>query len=160
MGKFYAAPENPIVSMTENIKDADIVVICATPRYTLKDHTSNETNGMSEMIHVETGMALSTEKPIVVFVKEGTNVGSVIPNITQYVELTGEEEDYKEKENIISSLLNNAYKRFRVKYLQNKKETAIALRNRENTELWATIGIAATLILAGYILIKFIKQNN
>ena len=91
VGKFCAAPENPVVSMKENIKDADIVVICATPRYTLKDiHTSNETNGLSEMIHVETGMALSAGKPVVAFVKKGTNVGCVIPNITQYVELTGE----------------------------------------------------------------------
>lgn len=161
VGKFCAAPENPVVSMKENIKDADIVVICATPRYTLKDiHTSNETNGLSEMIHVETGMALSAGKPVVAFVKKGTNVGCVIPNITQYVELTGEEEDYKEKENIISSLLNNAYKHFRAKYLQNKKETAIAVRDKEDTELWATIGKVAVLIIAVCVIIRFVKNDN
>ena len=161
VGKFYAAPQNPVVSMKENIKDADIVVICATPRYTLKDiHTSNETNGLSEMIHVETGMALSAGKPVVAFVKKGTNVGCVIPNITQYVELTGEEEDYREKENIISSLLNNAYKQFRVKYLQNKKEAAIAKRNKEDVELWANIGKVAVLIISVYVMIKFIHKDN
>lgn len=161
VGKFYAAPEDPVVSMKENIKKADIVVICATPRFTLKDiYNGNETNGLSEMIHVETGMALSTEKPIVAFVKEGTNVGSVIPNITQYVELTGDKEDFHKKEKIISSLLNNAYKRFREKYLQNKKETAKAVHDKEDLELWATIGKVAFLILTSYYLIKYIKQSN
>ena len=158
VGKFFVAPENPIDSMKKNIKDADIVVICATPRYTLKDiYNGNETNGLSEMIHVETGMALSTEKPIVAFVKEGTNVGSVIPNITQYVVLSGTKKDYKEKENIVSSLLNNAYKLFRDKFIQREKETALAKRNKENADSWATIGKVATLMLAGYIIIKYVK---
>ncbi len=161
VGKKYAAPENTIESMKKNIKDADIIVICATPRYILKDiHNNNETNGMSEMIHVETGMALLTEKPVVAFVQKGTNVGSVIPNITQYVELTGTEEDFHKKETIISSLLNNAYKLFRKNYLQRKRETAIAVRDKENTEMWATIGKVAVLIIAIYIIIKFVKKSD
>lgn len=161
VGMLSAAPENPIESMKKNIKDADIVVVCATPRYIQKDiQKGNESNGLSEMIHVETGMALISEKPVVAFVKKGTNVGSAIPNITQYVELTGTEDDFHEKEDRISSLLNNAYKLFRKNYLQKKKETAIAKRNKENTEIWAAIGVATALILAVYIIIKFVKKSD
>lgn len=151
VGKYYAAPENPIESMKKNIKDADIVVICVTPRYILEDiHNKNKIKGMSEMIQVETIMAFLTEKPVVAFVKEGTNVGSIIPYITQYVELTGTEEDYKEKENLITSLLNNACKLSEEKNLQRKK----MLRNKENTESWANIGKVATFIIAGYIILN------
>ncbi len=151
VGKYFAAPENPIESMKKNIKDADIVVVCVTPRYILKDiHNNNKIKGMSEMIQVETIMAFLTEKPVVAFVKEGTNVGSIIPYITQYVELTGTEEDYKEKENLITSLLNNACKLSEEKNLQRKK----MLRNKENTESWANIGKVATFIIAGYIILN------
>ncbi len=161
VGKYFVAPENPVVSMEKNINNADIVVICATPRYTLKDiYNGNETNGMSEMIHVETGMAIANDKPIVAFVQKGTNVGNVIPNITQYVELTGTEEDFHKKENKIASLLNNAYKIFKDKYLKIKKETALAKRNKENTELWATIGKVAFLVIGTCVAIKFLSNNK
>ena len=161
VGKLYAAPENPVVSMEKNINNADIVVICATPRYIQQDiQIKNNSNGMSEMIHVETGMAIAHDKPIVVFVKDGTNVGNAIPYVTQYVELSGQEDDYKKKKDLVYSLLNNAYMRFRKKYLQRQKESAVVIRDKENTEMWATIGKVAALAIAAYAIIKFLNDNK
>ena len=161
VGKLYAAPENPVVSMDKNINNADIVVICATPRYIQQDiHNGKESQGLSEMIHVETGMSYAYDKPVVVFVEKGTNVGGAIPNITQYVELTGDEEDYNEKKDLIYSLLNNAYKRFRDKYIRRQNVSAAIARGKENTEMWATIGKVAVLAIATYAIIKFLNDNK
>lgn len=161
VGKFSVSPENPIISMNKNIKDADIVVICATPRYIQQDiHNNDINNGMSEMIHVETGMAIAYGKPVVVFAKEGTNVGNALPNITQYIELTGFEDDYNEKKGKISSLLNEAYKYFRDKLIQKRKESAIAIRDKEKKEILTTIGVAVALVIAVYIIIKFVNNKE
>lgn len=110
VGKFSASPENPIALMKKNIPLADFVVIVATPRYLQKDiSTGIVTHGLSEMVHVETGMAIAYGKPVVVFVQEGTNVGNALPNITQYITLNGGKDDFIAKRKLILSLLNNAY---------------------------------------------------
>lgn len=110
VGKFTASPENPIALMNKNIPLADFIVICATRRYLQKDlKTGAVSYGFSEMVHFETGMAVAHGKPVVVFVQEGTNVGSVLPNITQYITLNGRPEDFTAKKELIYSLLNNAY---------------------------------------------------
>lgn len=160
VGKLYAAPENPVVSMDKNINNADIVVICATPRYIQQDiQNGKESQGLSEMIHVETGMAYAHDKPVVVFVEKGTNVGSAIPNMTQYVELTGAEEDFKENESLITSLLNQAYRCYINKRNQRQKSIAVASHNKETTDMWATIGKVAVLAIATYAIIKFFNDN-
>lgn len=121
VGRYSASPENPAMLMKKNIPLADFIVICATPRYIQKDlHTGNITYGLPEMVHVETGMAFMADKPVVVFVQEGTNVGSFIPNITQYVTLNGKQLDLMSKKNIVHSLLNNAYKK--IKAIKSDKE--------------------------------------
>lgn len=110
VGKFSASPENPVVLMKKNIPLADFVVICATNRYLQKDlKTGDVSHGLSEMVHFETGMAVAHNKPVVVFVQDGANVGNVIPNITQYITLNGQQEDFVLKNELISSLLKSAY---------------------------------------------------
>ncbi len=110
VGKFSASPENPIALMNKNIPLADFVVIVATPRYLQKDlATGKITHGLSEMVHVETGMAIAHGKPVVLFVQEGTHIGNALPNITQYVVLNGQRTDFDAKRKLIFSLLNNAY---------------------------------------------------
>lgn len=110
VGLFSAAPVNTAEHMKKNIPLADFVVIVATPRYIQKDiKTGKETYGLSEMVHVETGMAYMANKPVVVFVQEGTNVGSFLPNVTQYVTLNGQPMDLEKKWGIINSLLSNTY---------------------------------------------------
>jgi hypothetical protein len=110
VGRYFASPENPVVLMRENIPNADFVVICATPRYLQKDlHTGEVFYGLPEMIHVETGIAYANNKPVVVFVQEGTHVGNFIPNITQYITLNGKSEDFASKVPLITALLVSAY---------------------------------------------------
>jgi len=112
VGKFSASPENPIELMKTNIPMSDMVVICATPRYFQVDlNTGQESYGLSEMVHVEAGMAIASNKPVVVIVQEGTNIGKVLPNITQYIELNGKKDDYDSKKPLIKSLLSNTKKR-------------------------------------------------
>lgn len=161
VGKFHASPENPIESMKKNIEDADIVVICATPRYIQQDIAKKDkTKGLSEMIHIELGMAVANKKPIVAFVEKGTNVGNALPHITQYIELTGKEDDYNEKKSIITSLLYNAYQSF----LEKVKKSKTDKRNKENTDFFELIIflIVGYLVgyLVGYYVTKLIKNNN
>lgn len=110
VGKHDASPENPAVLIKKNIPNADMLVIAATPRYLQKDITTKgKKKGLSEMLHVETGMAYVLNKPVIVFAQEGTDVGNFIPNITQYITLDGSKEDFYSKKELIFSLLNKAY---------------------------------------------------
>ena len=110
VGLFSASPTNTAEHMKKNIPLADFVVIVATPRYLQKDlKTGKLSYGLSEMVHVETGMAYMADKPVVVFVQEGTDVGSFLPNVTQYIILNGRQEDLQMKWGLINSLIRNAY---------------------------------------------------
>lgn len=92
VGLYSASPENVAVHMKENIPQSDFVVIVATPRYIQKDLKSGKiTYGLSEMVHVEAGMAYMAEKPVIAFVKEGTEVGGFLPNVTQFIILNGQQ---------------------------------------------------------------------
>lgn len=76
VGKFSASPENPIELMQKNIPEADFVVICATPRYIQTDiKTGKETKGLSEMIHVETGMAIAHKNLLLYLLKKAPILG-------------------------------------------------------------------------------------
>lgn len=109
VGKFSVSPVNPLELMKSNIPLADLVVICATPRYLQYDlKTGEKSYGLSEMVHVEAGMALASNKPVVVFVQEGTDIGKALPNVTQFIVLNGEIDDYKAKKPLILSLLSSA----------------------------------------------------
>ena len=108
-GKYSASPANPTELMKENIHLADVAVIIATKRYEQKDVLSgNVTFGVSEMIHAEVAMSFMVNKPVVVIAQEGTDVGSFIPNITQFIILDGTLDDLNSKRLLIKSLLSNA----------------------------------------------------
>jgi len=110
VGRFDASTQNPVELMQTNIKEADFIVVIATQRYITKDsHYGKESTAISEMLHVEAGMAFAHSKPVVVFVQEGTNVGNFIPAITQYIVLNGSQEDLNIKYGLIEKLLNFAF---------------------------------------------------
>lgn len=147
VGKFSASPENPVELMKKNIPAADMVVIVATPRYIQKDiKTGVISLGLSEMVHVETGMAIASNKPVVVFAQEGTPVGSVIPNITQYVILNGK--DYSAKQQIINSLLSNAYK-----VIQGFKEN-------KTVNTFGKIAVGGLAFYGGYKILESLFSNK
>jgi hypothetical protein len=109
VGRYHANTENPAQSMKTQMGKADMLVVAATSRYMQTDlHNSKASKSISEMIHVESGMAFYGDKPIVVFVEKGTHLGNFLGNVTQYVELDGTYNDLKEKSQLISSLLRNA----------------------------------------------------
>ncbi|MBU4221146.1 MAG: hypothetical protein KKA10_05910 [Euryarchaeota archaeon] len=148
VGRYSASPENPVVLMKKNIPYADFVVICATPRYLQKDlHTGQVSYGLSEMIHIETGIAYANNKPVVVFVREGTDVGNFIPNITQYITLNGKSEDFAVKKPLIYALLNSAY--LLTKEMKNKMKESKVLN---------TAGKVVVVGLAIYGTYKLIKE--
>lgn len=126
VGKFSAAPTNTAELMKINIPLADFVVVVATPRYIQKDLiTENSKFAISEMLHVESGMAYMADKPLVVFVLEGTDVGNFIPNVTQYITLNGKQTDLEEKWQLIGALLNNTYATVRL--IRDQKDNKIFL---------------------------------
>lgn len=127
VGMLTASPENTVTSMKKNIELSDFVVVAATKRYFTRDnHTGKESNTLSEMVHSEIGMAEALNKPIVVFVKKGTNVGSLIKNITQYIYLDGTQINFDSQKNMIFDLLNKAYLKSQE---TKKKESFNSLKN-------------------------------
>ncbi|MBK6545787.1 MAG: hypothetical protein IPG12_11020 [Saprospiraceae bacterium] len=112
VGMYEASAENPTQLMKRNIEQADFFVIAATKRYITRDnHNGQESNQLSEMIHAEAGMAFAFTKPVVVFVEEGTNLGTFLPSITQYITLDGTQANLDSQQSLILCLLNNAYQR-------------------------------------------------
>ncbi len=94
--------------MKLNIPVSDFVVVVATPRYFEKDIRDYKSNfAISEMLHVESGMAYKADKPLIVFVQEGVNVGNFFPTVTQYITLNGQQSDLEEKWELIGFLLNS-----------------------------------------------------
>ncbi len=109
VGKYSAAPVNTALLMRQNIPLADILVVVASPRYFQKNlQTGKIYKGISEMLHVEAGMAYAYGKPIVAFVQEGTNLGNFLPNITQYIVLNGFQKDLDKNWPLINNLFTNA----------------------------------------------------
>ena len=109
VGRHSAAPINPAEHIRQNVHLADIVVIVATPRFIQKDIQSGKiVYGLPEMIHVEAGIAFMSNKPVIVFVQEGTDVGGFIPNITQYIILNGSVNDFNNKQLLIKNLFTKA----------------------------------------------------
>ena len=109
VGMLSAAPMNIAEHMKTNIPIADIVVIVATPRYLQQDlKTGQLSYGLPEMVHVEAGMAFMSDKPVIVFLQQGTHIGSFLPNITEYIELNGQPYDLQVKSGLINSLFGNA----------------------------------------------------
>lgn len=149
VGKFSASPQNPVELMKKNIPLADIVVICATKRYLQKDiKTGAVSYGLSEMVHFETGIAVANDKPVVVFVQEGTNVGNVLPSITQYITLNGHPDDFEKQRNLIFSLLSSAYQ-----FVKDAK-------NSKTLSTMGKVAVGGLAVYGGIMLLKAIFGSN
>lgn len=83
------APRPISDQMTDGIRAADCLVLLATPRYLQEDiHNRARTGkGISEMLHVEVGMATMAELPVLAFVQKGTTLGGFLPSLVQYIEI-------------------------------------------------------------------------
>ena len=152
VGRYSASPENPAVLMKKNIPFADIVVICVTPRYLQKDlKTGKVSHGFSEMILIETAIAYANNKPVVVFVQEGTDVGKFIPNITQYITLNGHSDDFAKKQHLIDSLLISAYTK--AKDIKQKTEETRKKLNESKGRIEVVKVIVAALVIISVVVL-------
>lgn len=149
VGYHSASPTSTAELMKKNIPLADFVVIIATPRYLQKDiNLGNSTNGISEMLHVEAGMAHMANKPVVVFVQDGTDVGNFLPTITQYITLNGEQSDLEQKWPQINSLIKHS-----CDIVRQKKTEA------QNKSLWNAL-TAGLAIFGGISLLNSIGTEE
>jgi hypothetical protein len=142
VGMYSASPESPAVLMRKNIPLYDMLVIVATPRYVQKDiQTGRSFAGLPEMVHVEAGMAYAAGKPIVVFVQKGTDIGSFLPQVTQYITLDGYQVDLDSKRQLIHSLLINT---IRLCQEEKRNQGAAQLRRLAGAGL-GVLGVVALL---------------
>lgn len=149
VGKYSVAPMNPAEHMRLNIPLADMVVIVATPRYLQKDlKTEQFTYGLSEMVHVETGMAFMANKPVVVFVQEGVHVGNFLPNISEYNVLNGELIDLQNKWSLINSLIGSAY------------SIVKSLKENESSKAFGNIVKTGLAIVGGFAIVDSLFSDN
>lgn len=147
VGRFDAAPASIPELMKENIKKSDCIIIVGTSRYFQEDvHCKERTGkGISELIHVEVGMAFSENKPVLAFVFNDTNIGSFLPMITQYIRINaGENKLSYEKQNLIKQLFTNAYQLIQKNW---EKKNQTDLQNAGGFILKIIGGIAAFNLL-------------
>ena len=143
VGKFSASPENPMELMRKNIEEADVIVVCATTRYLQMDiKTGKRTHSISEMLHFEAGMAYANGKPVIVFVKEGTEIKGAFQHMTQYITLSYNPIHLRNQAKLIAAMLNNA--RAIIKKIQSNKTVKVIKKGM----LWSAI------FYAGYALAK------
>lgn len=111
VGKYSSEAQPVWRTMKGNIEKSDCVVIVATPRYIQQDLNEKKYFGyaVSEMIHTEIGMAVMANRPVLVFVQEGTDVGSFIPSYVQYITLNQNNvKDVKVKWPLIANYFRSA----------------------------------------------------
>ena len=127
-------------SMIKEIKKADVLVMAATPRYFQKERPfqRKKQKVISEMLHVESGMAIMDNIPVIVFAKEGTHVGNFIPGITQYF-------------TIGKTLVDEQREKIKIIFNDTKKKVANKI-DKEEGNYWKYI-IERILIVIGIIAI-------
>jgi hypothetical protein len=111
VGRHSASPRPIWEQMRDGIRSTDCVVLVATPRYIQQDiHDRKKTGrGISELLHVEVGMAISSDRPVLAFVLEGTDVGSFLPQVIQFISLRmSDGEDLRIKWPLIANYFRSA----------------------------------------------------
>jgi hypothetical protein len=144
VGRYRAAPRPIWEQMRDEIQSADCIVLAATPRYIQLDiNDRNRTGrGISEMLHVEVGMAVATRRPILAFVLEGTDVGSFLPQTVQYIVLQPNDRvDLQTKWPLIANYFRSSFAIIQERWRQENRNDLLKLGG----VILATIG-AATII--------------
>ena len=124
IGKYAAAPMPIWKQMRNAIKRSDCVILIATPRYLLQDLYDKQNTGksISEMLHVELGMAIASNCPVLVFVEKGTDVGKFISSYVQYIELDlNDRKDLDNKTPLIANYFRSALTIIQEKWRIEKK---------------------------------------
>jgi tetratricopeptide (TPR) repeat protein len=123
VGLHSAAPEPVWNSILTNIPAADCIVMAATPRYVQEDmhNTKITKRAISETVHAEAIVATILNKPLLIFVLEGTDIGSLLPSITQYITLRENDEKYLAgKQELIKSYFANTLKKIEENWTKSR----------------------------------------
>lgn len=150
VGMYSAAPRPLWQQMREGVSVTDCLIVAATPRYIEQDirDKSKSRKSISEMIHVECGMAIAFEKPILVFASEGTDVGNFLPGVTQYFELKRNRLEFAKQYPLIQVYFSNAYQMIFNKW-------------QKETQKRATEGIKTVLSIVGSAaILKFLLGDD
>lgn len=150
VGKYSAAPRPIWQQILDGIESADCLVLVATPRYVQQDILYREKSGrgISEMLHVEVGMAVASGRPVLAFVLEGTDVGSFLPQYVQYITLkSNDRADLEAKWPIIADYFRSAYAIIQERWRQKNRGDLLKL----GTVILGVIGAVtiADLIFGG-----------
>ena len=144
VGRYNTAPSPIWEQMRDGIQAADCIVLVATPKYIQQDIYDREKTrkGISEMLHVEVGMAIATGRPILAFVLEGTDVGSFLPQTVQYITLRmNDRDDVKSKWPLIANYFRSAFAIIQERWRQENRNDLLGLGKK----ILGAIG-AATII--------------
>jgi len=110
----------------QNIHSSDCIIIVGTTRYLQEDvHYKQKTgHGISELIHVEIGMAYAQKKPVIAFAFDEVDIGAFLPKITQYIKIdTRQKVLTSEQKQCIEKLFMNTFLQIKTNWEeQNKKD--------------------------------------
>lgn len=144
IGKYSAAPKPIWQQMRDKVESSDCIVLVATPRYIQQDIYDKQKTGkgLSEMLHVEVGMAVMAKRPILAFVLEGTNVGSFLPQALYYITLRlNDKADLQSKWPLIATYFRSAFALIQERWREENRNELLKLSG----VFLGTIG-AATII--------------
>lgn len=145
VGLYSAAPRPLWMQMRDGVARTDCVLVAATPRYIEQDIRDKRKSkkGISEMLHVECGLAAAFNKPILVFASEGTDVGAFLPSVSQYIEVKRNQAHFRIQYPLIRSYFTNAYQ-----MIHNRWQLEGRDRLNENIKSGlATVGVIAVMKL-------------
>ncbi|GAB7088698.1 toll/interleukin-1 receptor domain-containing protein [Marinifilum fragile] len=145
VGRYTNSPESVTETMRKGIEKADCLIAIITPRYKQIDINNPQRSfeGPSEMIHAEIAAANQLKKPIIAFVKEGTDPGGYLPALTQYFVIK-KNHGYQDiiKMLTVRSMFQNTRRILKQKWANEES----LLRNESWGDLFKGIGVAATII--------------
>lgn len=102
------APFPFVEGLRTNAPGCDFLVIVATPRYVQWDMVSRASGlGLLDLLEMEDGMPHFLGKPVVLFVKQGTDVKNFLPGVDRFVTLDGTHKDTERQWGHVTGLLGH-----------------------------------------------------
>lgn len=107
-GDYPFAPFPLVEGLRTNAPQCDFLVIEATPRYVQWDMVSRASGlGLSELLELEEGMPHFLGRPVVLFVKRGTDMETFLPGVDRFVVLDGTHRDTQRQWDKITGLIDH-----------------------------------------------------
>ncbi len=142
VGRHEQAPEPISSTMRKQVAAHECVVVVATPRYQQMDTRGPDSFlGISEMLHVEAGMAYALDKPVLVFVQRGVDVRAFMAGVTQYIIMPESQEEVASAAPRIDAYMRNA----RAEMQQRREAKEFDNAKRFSLGALATVGFVGIM---------------